>query len=456
MLKWQVWFLEESFLALNLGFILSRLGILLAILFLLYGSQRFWLVGAWRLVGRIGRPWLRKLFRGGIHAALVLICLALVVGIVGTRHRFFTRSSTLAALVGLWFSSALVAYLGIKVVAGVEWVWTRLRRTLAAAPAPSPASVAAPAAEAPLDPARRYFFQSAMYVAAAIPFVGAVYGFATERLRYRVERLEVPIPGLDPALDGLRIAQLSDIHIGGYMPPDQVRRAVEMANELGPDLAVVTGDFVTGANDPLEDCIAELARLRAPLGIWGCNGNHEIYAGAEDAAAELFRRAGMRLLRYENAEVRWRGRPLNLIGVDYQRQRTPGGHRLPMLRGVERLVRRDAPNILLSHNPNAYPRAAELGIELTLAGHTHGGQVQVEILDRRWSPARFITPFVAGLYRRPLRVAAAGQGSNGRSFAPARDLNPAYLYVNRGLGTIGAPVRIGVPPEITLLTLRRA
>lgn len=317
-------------------------------------------------------------------------------------------------------------------------------------------AVAMAAADAPVDPARRHFFQTAMFVAGAVPFVGVMYGFAAERLRYRVERIEVPVPGLDPVLDGLRIAQLSDIHIGGYMPRNQVRRAVEMANELAPDLAVVTGDFITGANDPLEDCITELARLRALLGVWGCNGNHEIYAGAEDEAALLFRRAGMRLLRYENAELRWRRQPLNLIGVDYQRQRTPGGHRLPMLRGVERLVRRDAPNILLSHNPNAFPRAAELGIQLTLAGHTHGGQVQVEILDRQWSPARFITPFVAGLYRRPLGAAAASEESNGHSSGLAPDLNPAYLYVNRGLGTIGAPVRIGVPPEITLLVLRRA
>ena len=127
----------------------------------------------------------------------------------------------------------------------------------------------------------------------------------------------------------------------------------------------------------------------------------------------------------------------------------------PLLR-VERLVRRDAPNVLLSHNPNAFPRAAELGIELTLAGHTHGGQVQVEILDRRWSPARFITNYVAGLYHRPFGAAPPGANSD-FSVSPtsSKSLAPSFLYVNRGLGTIGAPVRIGVPPEITLLTLRR-
>ena len=112
------------------------------------------------------------------------------------------------------------------------------------------------------------------------------------------------------------------------------------------------------------------------------------------------------------------------------------------MREIEPLIRRDMPNVLLSHNPNSFRRAAELGIELSLAGHTHGGQVKVEIVDHSVSPARLITPFVAGLYHLPMSNGHSGQ--------------KAALYVNRGLGTFGFPVRIGVPPEITLLTLRRA
>ena len=107
------------------------------------------------------------------------------------------------------------------------------------------------------------------------------------------------------------------------------------------------------------------------------------------------------------------------------------------------------PNVLLSHNPNSFHRAAELGIELSLAGHTHGGQVKFEIVDHSVSPARLITPFVAGLYHLPMNGhAGAAPANNG--------VQKAALYVNRGLGTLGFPVRIGVPPEITLLTLRRA
>jgi hypothetical protein len=122
-----------------------------------------------------------------------------------------------------------------------------------------------------------------------------------------------------------------------------------------------------------------------------------------------------------------------------------------MLQSIEPLVSRDMPNILLSHNPNSFKRAAELGIELSLAGHTHGGQVKFEIVDHSVSPARLITEFVAGLYDLPSRNgAAAPSESNGHGN------NKAFLYVNRGLGTFGMPVRIGVPPEITLLTLRSA
>ena len=117
----------------------------------------------------------------------------------------------------------------------------------------------------------------------------------------------------------------------------------------------------------------------------------------------------MKLLRYENAQIAFRGAQFNLIGVDYQRERTVSGQKQEMLANLDSLVRRDMPNILLSHNPNTFNRAAELGIELSLAGHTHGGQIQVEILDHRLSPARFITDYIAGF--------TSGRCSPRRAFA---------------------------------------
>ncbi|MBI1738672.1 MAG: metallophosphoesterase [Acidobacteria bacterium] len=326
----------------------------------------------------------------------------------------------------------------IRAVQGTEHVWGFVRRRFASA-ARQPAAEAVTSAE-PENFSRRNFFRTATYFAGAVPFIGTLYGLVSERKRYTLERVEIPLAHLPAALDGLRIAQISDIHLSGYMSREDLRRAVDMANQLGAELAVVTGDFITSAHDSVEECAEELAALRAPLGVWGCLGNHEIYADCEDRATEVLRKVGLRVLRRENAEVLWRGQPLNLIGVDYQRMRGLDGRRLPVLAGVEPLVRRDVPNILLSHNPNAFDRAAEMGIEFTLAGHTHGGQVNVEILDSQINPARFMTDYVAGLYSQSSKLTS----------------QTAHLYVNRGLGTIGVPVRIGAPPEITLLTLRRA
>jgi len=440
-----------------IGFLGVLAGLSLAFL-----SQRYWFARAWKFAARIDRPQLRKGIRGALIAALAMISFAALAAVTRNMRGGVSRGSWWTAFFGLWLTSSIFSYLFIKIVAGAEWVWRRLRRSSTEKtiePTAQPAFAVGVAQPENIDHSRRYFFQAAGVIAGAMPFVSAGYGFAAERFRFSVREVEIPIANLPPALDGLRITQLSDIHIGSYMPAAQVRRAVGMANELKGDLTVVTGDFITGQRDPLEDCIAELSRLRAPLGVWGCNGNHEIYAKAEEASARLFQKFGMKLLRQENAELRWHGSAFNLIGVDYQRQRDEQGNHPPMLVGLEPMVRRDVPNILLSHNPNSFPRAAELGIELSLAGHTHGGQVRVEILDHRWSPAEFLTPYVAGLYQRPLFVSTDFDNADVTGYhdiTVPRGQAASSIYVNRGLGTIGAPVRLGVPPEITLITLRRA
>jgi len=453
----------------NWGIILLRIGILGSVFTLLFLSQRFWYVTIWRVTANWGSTVLRVAARLLYVAVLLAVILVTADGF-RMGHQHVVRGNLLTILTGLWVSSALFAYVAIKTVRAIERLWrwlhrSRQSRARAASGHSSPHSTVPYArVEQLADPSRRYFFRTASIAAGAAPFLGVMYGFAAERLNYHVRRVELPLSNLPDALDGMKIAQLSDIHLSGYMPRSQVRRAVDMANDLGADLAVVTGDFITSASDPLADCIDEVRRLHAPLGVWGCNGNHEIYAKAEGAAQFLFSQAGMKLLRSENAQLTFRGASFNLMGVDYQRERTPGGRRLQMLADTERLVRRDMPNILLSHNPNSFDRAAELGVELSLAGHTHGGQIQVEILDHRLSPARFITDYVAGIYQRPRFAPARDdrtwQGSPKRVDLNLANLDPAHgqslLYVNRGLGTVGAPVRLGVPPEITLLILRRA
>jgi predicted MPP superfamily phosphohydrolase len=447
------------------GLVLLRIAIILGISGILYLSQRFWYHSLWRFTSHWGRLWLRRSLRTAYIILLVLMVLTLIRVVLMGRSGLAHRSSWITALTGLWFFSALFAYLSVKAVHGLERIWrwfhaSVAKPAMAQSPNTAQSRANSEAAETVPDPGRRYFFRAATAAAGAAPFLTAMYGFAAERLNYQVRRVEIPIANLPSPLDGMRIAQLSDIHLSGYMTRAQVRRAVDMANDLGADLAVVTGDLITGAGDPITECIDEIRHLRAPLGIWGCNGNHEIYARAEDEAGYLYPQAGMNLLRQKNAQLAFRGAQFNLIGVDYQREHNGRGQRQQMLAGVEGLVRRDMPNILLSHNPNSFNRAAELGIELSLAGHTHGGQIQVEILDHRLSPARFISDYIAGLYQRPLFAPAPNERagsvvSAGRKFTP-QSSPMASIYVNRGLGTVGAPVRLGVPPEISLLVLRRA
>ena len=393
-------------------------------------------------------------WRFGLHAGLIALAAALVATLLdpllgngisrlslgGFNFDSLNLGKTLVTFGRLWLVASVFAFVAVKSVGAIEWITNAAARL-------HPGAVAGE-----FNPSRRTFFQYAAVLAGGFPFLAATYGFAAERLRYTIERVDVPVANLPPELDGLRIAQLSDIHIGDYMPPHEIARAVDMANDLQPDISFVTGDFVSSVGEPLDVCITELSRLRAPLGVWGCNGNHEIYAGVEEDAERLFREKGMRLLRAQSAVVEHNGARFNLLGVDYQRDHMTSGEDAgpqSMLREIEPLVRRDMANILLSHNPNSFRRAAELGIELSLAGHTHGGQVKVEIVDHNVSPARLMTPFVAGLYHLPMN-------GHGGTATGSSGLQKAALYVNRGLGTIGFPVRLGVPPEITLLTLRRA
>ena len=347
----------------NWGWLLLRIVIGLTLLTTLFLSQRFWYRAIWRTTGSWRADWLRIAARLLYCFALCVVLLAAIDGLRMGRHGHLKhRDAILAMFSGLWVSSAFFAFLFVEIVHGAERVWNWFR-----SPAPTPREVApnstsAAAFEQLADPSRRYFFRTASVLAGATPFFSCMYGFAAERLHYQVRRVEIPMSNLPPALDGMQIAQISDIHLSSYMSRADVRRAVDMTNDLGADLTVVTGDFITGSSDPIADCIEEVSRLHAPLGVWGCNGNHEIYAKAEDAAQQLFAQYGMKLLRQENALLTFRGAQFNLIGVDYQRERSIDGHRTAMLANMDVLIRRDMPNILLSHNPNTFNRAAELGI----------------------------------------------------------------------------------------------
>ncbi len=209
------------------------------------------------------------------------------------------------------------------------------------------------------------------------------------------------------------------------MSAEEIRRYVAIANQLKGDLVVLTGDFVT--YDPAAEgaVVQALSALKAPFGVFGCLGNHEIYTETEDSITRLFAARGTHILRGDRAAVNEGGSVLNLIGVDYQSRRrrveAPGHPVREYLQGIEQLLLLDTVNILLSHNPNTFDRAAELGIDLSLGGHTHGGQLTLDFIHPSLSPSRLITPYVRGLFQK----------------------GDSQLYVNRGIGTVDYPVASG-------------
>ena len=284
----------------------------------------------------------------------------------------------------------------------------------------------------PGSPGRRAFLGTAAAVTGA-PFVAGAYGLLYGRLNLETPLQPIVLPRLSKSFDGFRIAQLSDIHIGPFMPQEEIRKFAAIANSLKPDLTVLTGDFVTFDPETKAAVVQALSGLRAPYGVFGCLGNHDAWAGVEDSIAALFHDAGIRILRGERFTI---GPGLNLIGTDFQSARQFGPSRpVPhLLANVEPLIVPGEVNILLSHNPDTFDRAAAMGFDLSMAGHTHGGQAALEFISPELAPSRLVTPYVSGLFQKP----------------------GGLLYVNRGIGTIGVPIRVGAPPEITLYELKCA
>ncbi|MGA3205911.1 MAG: metallophosphoesterase [Bryobacteraceae bacterium] len=352
----------------------------------------------------------RRWARGLLLASGVLSGIVLVLGFLLTFARVSQRFPSWAAS---WLRGSAMSWAMLSVLWTAAWLaWTLLTAILR----PVHSS------------ARRGFLHSAGAVLFAAPIATVGYGVFVERRNIRLREQKIVIPGLAEDLDGLRIVQLSDIHLSPFLSVRDLAHAVGIANETHAHLALVTGDMISSYRDPLNACLENLALLRAEAGIFGCLGNHEVYAGAEDYATTRGARLGIRYLRSEAVRLKFGGAVMNLAGVDYQR------FNKPYLVGSQEMVEPGVCNLLLSHNPDVFPVAAGQGFDLTVAGHTHGGQIRMEILREDLNIARFFTPYVDGLYQQ-----------DGRS-----------IFVSRGIGTIGLPARLGAPPEVALLRLCRS
>lgn len=259
-------------------------------------------------------------------------------------------------------------------------------------------------------------------------------GYTAGRRALAVTRLTIPVEGLPAPFDGFRIVQLSDLHLGPHLGPEELAVHVARVNALEPDLVCITGDIV----DRVETCataLPVLAGLRARHGVVATLGNHDFGAGADAVAAALRTYTPFTVLRDARIDVTVAGARLAILGVDdLGLDWARGVPEHPALPPLAAGVAAGVPVVVLSHRPDCFPQAAALGACLVLSGHTHGGQIGLPSpLGRRVrNLAEFITRFDRGLYRR------------GR----------ATLYVNRGLGFTGQPIRLFTSREIAVLELR--
>ena len=350
---------------------------------------------------------------------LALLTLAWLDGVPAPSQRY-----TLATVAVLLVSGGISTLLGAQLIAA----W-RTRRS----PTPSPATPVAGSSRARRISRRDFLKFATIEVALGGATVAAVgYPTRIESHWLQVEKVEVPIAGLPPQLDGLRIVQLSDLHLSAVAPLKYIQRAVTRAQNLAGDLVVVTGDYITDDADQAVACASALALLHAPLGVYAILGNHDHWTDAHKVAGALAG-AGLTVLRNQGRAIARDGgerADLWLAGLDdvwVQQDDLESA-----LRGAPAGV----PVLLLVHEPDyaerIADRAAELGVVLQLSGHSHGGQVRLPLLG-----APFL-PYLGQKY-------AAGLQKAGEM----------WVYTNRGIGLVHPAVRFNCPPEITSLTLRR-
>lgn len=237
-----------------------------------------------------------------------------------------------------------------------------------------------------------------------------------------LERVEIRLPRLPKKLDGFKIIHLSDIHHSPFTNIEHIERTIKIANRLKPDMFILTGDYVSHENKYIAPVAKALGELKAEFGTYACLGNHDHWTDPE-LVVKKFKAAGINMLVNEGFRFEARGASFWLAGVD--------DHMVGKTDIVAALKGSfpDELKLLLAHNPLIFRQAARYGVDLTLSGHTHGGQVKVRDPEKRLLPKRKLS---SGLHRR----------------------KDSQIYITRGIGTVVLPIRYQCPPEISLLELR--
>jgi predicted MPP superfamily phosphohydrolase len=363
----------------------------------------------------VAEPW-RRLLTVGIVAAAVAVPVAFLV--------MRARAGALAD----GFVFAAMTWMGVSFLLLSSLVLVDLLR-LAALGGGALSDWFRHAPEAPADPERRLLVARAV-AGGAVLAAGGAAAFSVSSALGDAEIHEVPVKlaRLPRPLSGLAIAQITDLHVGRTIGEAEVRRVVARTNALRPDVIALTGDFVDGSVRMLEEAVAPLAALSARYGVYFVTGNHEYYSGAPAWVAHL-RKLGIRVLRNERVEIGDRGASIDLAGIDDWRSAGMAPGHGPDLAAAVAGRDPDRSLVLLAHQPRGVEAAAQAGVELQISGHTHGGQLFPFTLA-----TSLVYPYLHGLY-------------------PVADGNGSQIFVSRGTGFWGPPMRLGSPPEIAHIVL---
>ncbi len=387
-------------------------------------------------VNRRALRWLGSSFQLSPRTERAIVWLltgSLLIVLLGRLLSLVFPALPLGALVGIGFGVQLAALVSVILLLPLDLLLLT-RRALRRVP--GMAAPEAPAAPADASATRRAFLtQASVGSAFLIGSSSSMYGTLVGRHDYQLEDVPLHLPGLPRALDGFRIVQLSDLHIGQFVGDPELAAAEELVRQARPDLIVLTGDLLD--NDPLyAEKLGRFARRLGPLareGVVAISGNHDFYAGISQTVDAL-RAGGADVLRNRGRIIGGAGGGFALLGVD-----DVWGTRLGMGPDLDAAVRsltqlsgsearaRELPRVLLCHNPSFFEKASG-HVGLQLSGHTHGGQFNLLVRPADWV---LKNGWVAGQYQ----------------------ANGSRLYVNRGFGTAGPPARVGAPPEITRVIL---
>ena len=386
----------------------------------------------------------------GLSAFTILLFFLYNFTSLKTESQFFRQ------FVLFWIFAHVVSKMFGSLFLLIDDLWRLLQWVGAKLGIVKEGSVSVPPASEPLatdglnsDPGkitRSEFLAKTALVATAVPVVSMGFGILSGAHDYRVHRHVIKLPNLPKSFDGIRISQLSDIHSGSFFNKTAVKGGVEMLLQEKPDIVFFTGDLVNNVASEVKDYIDVFGKVKAPLGVYSTLGNHDYgdYVSWDSVTAkrknlenlmEAHKIMGWNLLMNEHKVFKQGGDSIAVLGVEnYGKGRFPKyGQLEKAYRGTEEIPVK----LLLSHDPSHWDlevRPYFKDIDLTFSGHTHGMQFGIEFGSFKWSPAQYMYPQWADLYR---------QGNQ-------------YLYVNRGFGYLGYPGRIGILPEITIIELQSA